>query len=274
MDLEAGIYHDDPDFDDTVDKLSNDLFQISSTNGKISELLRKTRRRRTAADGDGLVDTTAPAMDLVQTNQQRFRDLKSAIEELQQWQDPSPPHKYSQHKIAADFARLFVEFRNIQEQVLEQARDVKESPVPYRDSVSATNIDAPAGAQLDADTDNNDENEPLLEQSLAFEDQLAQHEVSYQQGLIADREEEIENVAQGMNELNEIYTNLGTIVREQGVTLDNIEANLYNMAGNVRSGAQQLTKAHHWQRRSSGRMCAFLIILLIIAAFIVLAVKI
>lgn len=288
MDLETGLFHDDPEFDDVVDRLSNDLFQINSINGQVSELLRRSQKQ--AGGGEIVTPSTDQQMTLVQQNQQLFRRLKHEIEEMQQWRDPSASQKYSQHKIAADFGRLFVEFKRIQELVLEHAK----SPSNAKPNLSSSNS-AQSTIELDGrsranqfepyDDERQEQSQSQiqepeesdfagqLDQVTAFEDQLAQDEVAYQQGLVADREQEIENIAQGMNELNEIYMNLGTIVREQGVSLDNIEANMHSVVTNVRNGDTQLTKAHRWQRRSTGRMCYFLVILLVLMLFIVISIS-
>lgn len=270
MDLETGIFTDDPEFEGVIDRLSNNLFQISSNNGRVSELLR----RQAKGNLHSSYKSNGSALLLVQDNQLLFRQLKSEIEAMQLWTDPTPSQKYSQHKLSSDFAKLFKEFKQLQERVIDSAKSQQD--IPYTDipdnrdtiELPMNNFDTVSSQQqhqIYADD--------VADQEAAFNEQLRQDEVSYQQGLVAEREQEIEHMAQGMNELNEIFESLGEIVREQGITLDNIESNMYSMASNVYSGSQQLVKAHRWQRATSGRMCCFLMILLVMLLVVVIAVS-
>ena len=259
MDLETGLYHDDPEFDHLVDQLSSELFQISSTNGKVSEALRK------AAKYDGF---STNILDQVHENQMRFRILKPQIEQLQVIEDPSQAQKYTQRKIVEDFGALFIEFKRLQELVLEQS---KQQAIHEHDLAGSLPADEALSSRsvIELDTADNYGSE----QTTALEQLVNEDEVRYQEGLVAEREQEIENIAQGMNELNEIYTNLGSIVREQGLTLDNIESNLYNVNDSTRMASSELTKAARYQRRQTGRNLCFLIILLVLSLVIVIAVK-
>lgn len=274
MDLEAGLYRDDPEFDGLVDRLSSDLFQISSTNGKISELLRKTSKQR------GLSTGSMSMLDLVQANQLHFRTVKPSIERLQVAADPNASQKYTQQKIVQDFTKLFMEFKKLQELVVQQSKEQSRhehdlaGSLPADESLASrsvveldSNISESAQDSMALDTDFG------TEQELAFEQLVSQDEIRYQEGLVAEREQEIENIAQGMNELNEIYTNLGSMVREQGLTLDNIEANIYNTRDSARGGEHELARAARYQRRQTGRNLCFLTILLVLALVIVIAVR-
>lgn len=270
MDLEAGIYKDDPEFEEVIDGLANNLFQISSNNGRIAELLRRQNRavqRASYSDND-------TALKLVQDNQDVFRQVKPEIESLQLWSDPTPSQKYSQHKLSSDFAKLFQEFKVLQESVLSRAKVQQEGPyTDSKDASSSIELDTAEQSGFAAQDQQQVYADDVADQEAAFNQQLRDDEVSYQAGLVAEREQEIEHMAQGMNELNEIFESLGEIVHEQGATLDNIESNMYNVSSNVYSGSQQLNKAHRWQRASSGRMCCFLIILLVMLLVVVIGVS-
>lgn len=46
--------------------------------------------------------------------------------------------------------------------------------------------------------------------------QITQHELEFQEQLIAEREGEIREIETGIHELNDIFRDLGAIVQEQG----------------------------------------------------------
>lgn len=286
MDPEWGLFNDSPEFDEFIERLTNDLFKINSINGQVSELLRCGQKP--SGCGHGRLSISRQQMALVQQNQLLFKRFKNDIEEMQQWRDPNVSQKYSQHKIAVDFGRLFIEFKRIQEQVLEQAKaSVILKPIPYPSYLpqSTNGLDAKSKADQAESHENAQQEQPQSqrenpeeadftarsEQVALFEEQLTKDEIAYQEGLVADREREIENIVQGMNELNEIYMDLDTIVGEQGVSLDNIEANMHYVSTYVCNGDFQLRQAYRWQRQSTGKMCHFFIIFLVLVLLIVIS---
>ncbi|RIB02861.1 hypothetical protein C2G38_2226644 [Gigaspora rosea] len=64
---------------------------------------------------------------------------------------------------------------------------------------------------------------------------------------------EIREIEQGLNELNEIFRDLGTLVSEQQSMLDNIESNVINISVNVRNSADELSSASRLQKKALNR---------------------
>lgn len=91
---------------------------------------------------------------------------------------------------------------------------------------------------------------------------------------IQQREREIHRIQQDTSTINEIFQNLQSIVEEQQVSVDSIEANLYNYAEDARGASYELRRAERYQRKAGGRMACCLMILLVIAAVILLAILI
>ncbi|PRT52563.1 Syntaxin PEP12 [Wickerhamiella sorbophila] len=248
MDIEAqGGYKDDPEFDELTERLADEIFDISATNGRLWAHLRASNPDKAA--------------DLAAKNRAQFRSLKADVERIQQWPNNLPAQKYTQTKLVREFAEAFSEFQRIQKQIARGERQLvqearKINPPP--ETPAYKDIDGAPGIEL--------------QQQQSFEEQLRQDEVAYQQGLIEERQEEIRGIEQGIVELNEIFTNLSNVIAEQGSVIDNIEANIYSVAQNTRDGAGELVKAARWQRRTGGRMLCFLIILLIFALVIILSV--
>ena len=60
------------------------------------------------------------------------------------------------------------------------------------------------------------EEQPLIDNSQQrLKLQVLDNEIEYNESLIAEREGEIREIEQGINELNEIFRDLGTLVTEQ-----------------------------------------------------------
>lgn len=91
--------------------------------------------------------------------------------------------------------------------------------------------------------------------------------------MIAQREREIEDIAQGIIELASIFQDLNAMVIDQGSMLDRIDYNVERMAADVKGADQELTVATNYQRRSVKRKAMLLLVLLIVGAFILLGLK-
>jgi len=90
---------------------------------------------------------------------------------------------------------------------------------------------------------------------------------------ILHREKAIEDIAQGIIELSNIFQELQTMVIDQGSMLDRIDFNVESMATDVKEAAKELTVATNYQRRSLKRKIMLLLLLIIAGMFILLGLK-
>ncbi|KAH7309441.1 SNARE domain-containing protein [Stachybotrys elegans] len=90
---------------------------------------------------------------------------------------------------------------------------------------------------------------------------------------IAQREREIEDIAQGIIDLSDLFRDLQTMVIDQGTMLDRIDYNVERMNADVKGAEQELKVASGYQRRTTKRKIILLLILLIAGMFILLLVK-
>jgi syntaxin 16 len=91
---------------------------------------------------------------------------------------------------------------------------------------------------------------------------------------IAQREREIEDIAQGIIELANIFQELQTMVIDQGSMLDRIDYNVERMAADVKQADKELTVATGYQRKSIKRKIILLLLILVAGMFILLGLKI
>ncbi|RYP47084.1 hypothetical protein DL768_006811 [Monosporascus sp. mg162] len=90
---------------------------------------------------------------------------------------------------------------------------------------------------------------------------------------IAQREREIEDIAQGIIELSDLFRDLHTMVIDQGTMLDRIDYNVERMAVDVKAADRELVVAAGYQRRTTKRRLILLLLLLIAGAIILLVLK-
>lgn len=116
------------------------------------------------------------------------------------------------------------------------------------------------------------QNQDSQQQTQMTEDDIQQTELQYHMLLTEERNRQIDEVAQGIREVNSIFKDLGEIVSQQGEQLDTVEDNIMQMLGNTQQAARELNKAHEYQKRKGKWSCIFLVALCIIVLIIVLAV--
>ncbi|RKP30639.1 t-SNARE [Metschnikowia bicuspidata] len=104
------------------------------------------------------------------------------------------------------------------------------------------------------------------------EDEIQQTELQYHLLLTEERNRQINEVAEGIREVNSIFKDLGELVTQQGEQLDTVEENILQMQGNTQQASRELTKAHEYQKRKSKWGCILLVALFILVLIMVLAV--
>jgi t-SNARE complex subunit (syntaxin) len=102
---------------------------------------------------------------------------------------------------------------------------------------------------------------------------LAPQELIHQEQLIQEREAEIREIESGIHELHEIFQDINTLVLQQGEQLDNIEANVGNVAADTAGAAEELTTAADYQRKAGKRAACLMIILGVVVCVVLVAVS-
>ncbi|CDH12397.1 related to Syntaxin PEP12 [Zygosaccharomyces bailii ISA1307] len=141
-------------------------------------------------------------------------------------------------------------------------------------------INARAKAAFDQEEEQKQHNEVALldeaengtsAQMVVEREPINNEEFAYQQHLIQQRDQEISSIENGITELNEIFKDLGAVVQQQGLMVDNIEANIYTASDNTQMASQELDKALRSQKHSS-KWCLYLLIALSCMLFMLLLV--
>lgn len=102
---------------------------------------------------------------------------------------------------------------------------------------------------------------------------LQQKQLHANDAVIIQREREIEEIAQGIIDLSDLFRDLQTMVIDQGTMLDRIDYNVERMATDVQGAEKELKIASGYQKRTTKRKIIFLLFLIVVGMFILLLVK-
>ena len=88
-----------------------------------------------------------------------------------------------------------------------------------------------------------------------------------------ERDEEINKIAQSIEELSTIFKELAVLVIDQGTILDRIDFNMEQVAEHTRRGVVEIEKAEQYQKAARPRICIALLLFLITIMMIALILK-
>jgi hypothetical protein len=167
--------------------------------------------------------------------------------------------KYTVQKLSREFGSAGQEFQVIQRRALEKDRASKAA-------LEDTTTTSPTGEGRSS--------QHTQQQQQQFESPrlASQTEVDFQENLIIERESEIRNIEQGVSELNELFRDVATIVREQGDVIDAIDVNVENVRNDTRGADVELTQASRYQKNARNKACCLLLIMAVVLVVVVLAV--
>ncbi|CAK9169005.1 unnamed protein product [Ilex paraguariensis] len=163
-----------------------------------------------------------------------------------------------QRSLATDLQNLSMELRKKQSTYLQRLRQQKEGP---------------DGMDLEMNLNRNHsrmEDDELDEMGFN-EHQMAKLKKS--EAFTAEREREIQQVVESVNELAQIMKDLSVLVIDQGTIVDRIDYNIQNVAASVEEGLKQLQKAERTQKKGGMVMCATVLIIMCFIMLVLLIIK-
>ncbi|CAB39138.2 Syntaxin pep12 [Schizosaccharomyces pombe] len=168
-------------------------------------------------------------------------------------------------KLTRDFNTVLAELQRVQQKCAQQESDsVAAAQAALNQDVGQHFIEEEE-RNVSLSNNSSGQRQPLTESK------ISNSQLEYQQRLINERQGEIENLTQGINELNEIFRDLSTIINEQGELVTNIEYNVGNTSTNTKNASRQLQIANEHSRKARKRSFCFLVILVVILGVILTA---
>ncbi|KAK3055407.1 hypothetical protein LTS18_011811 [Coniosporium uncinatum] len=145
--------------------------------------------------------------------------------------------------LATRVGEVSATFRKKQATYLKKMRQINGMSTPLERSSTPVNTSNPYTdpSMMEAESDRQISQGTLLQ--TAQQKQRQMHAPNANEALISQREKEIEDIAQGIIELANIFSELQTMVIDQGSMLDRIDYNVERMAVDVKAADKELTVA-------------------------------
>uniref|UniRef100_A0A7N0U4D8 t-SNARE coiled-coil homology domain-containing protein n=1 Tax=Kalanchoe fedtschenkoi TaxID=63787 RepID=A0A7N0U4D8_KALFE len=174
--------------------------------------------------------------------------------------------KITDAKLAKDFQAVLKEFQKAQRLAAE--RETAYTPfVPQ--AVLPSSYTA---SEIDVGADRSQEQRALLVESRRQEVLLLDNEIAFNEAIIEEREQGIQEIQQQIGEVNEIFKDLAVLVHEQGTMIDDIGSNIEGAQAATVQAKSQLAKASKTQRSNSSLTCLLLVIFGIILLIIIVVI--
>ncbi|XP_022746048.1 syntaxin-43-like isoform X3 [Durio zibethinus] len=225
----------------------------------MAELAKAHAKALMPSFGDGKEDhqnieaLTHEITNLLKQSEKRLRKLSKAGPS-----EDSNIRKNVQHSLATDLQKLSVELRKKQSTYLKRLRQQKEG----QDGVDLEmNLNGNRSKAEDDDLGDmvfNEHQMAKLKQSEAF---------------TVEREREIQQVVESVNEVAQIMKDLSVLVIDQGTIVDRIDYNIQNVATTVEEGLKQLQKAERTQKQGGMVMCASVLVIMCFVMLVLLILK-
>jgi len=99
------------------------------------------------------------------------------------------------------------------------------------------------------------------------------NEIVFNEALIEEREQAIEEIQQQIGEVHEVFKDLATLVHAQGVIIEEIDTNIENSAEATKEAKREVAKADKTQKSNSSLLCILMVIfgVVLLVVIIVLA---
>nr|DAD43078.1 TPA_asm: hypothetical protein HUJ06_001308 [Nelumbo nucifera] len=172
--------------------------------------------------------------------------------------------KIADAKLAKDFQAVLKEFQKAQRLAAE--RETAYTPfIPQ--AVLPSSYTA---SELDISSGKSPEERALLVESRRQEVLLLDNEIVFNEAIIEEREQGIQEIQQQIGEVNEIFKDLAVLVHDQGAMIDEIDSNIENSHAATAQAKAQLAKASKTQRSNSSLTCLLLVIFGIILLIVII----
>jgi len=243
-------YADDPEFNRFTSDLSDKLLTLTATVSRLTNQIGLLGTRRETER------VRERVRDLIDEGSSGFKEAGEGLKKALAWPDVGPAQRFTQGKLNREFQASLKEFQDLQAVVLKKERA------------------AAAASRAALDEQTSPDTSPVAQQQQQQEQlRLApQEEVDFQESLIIERESEIRNIEQSVDELNELFRDVWHMVREQDESLDVVAANVEHTRDDTRQAHVELRSASRYQRNARNKLCCLLLILAVILTIIILAV--
>uniref|UniRef100_A0A1D1YH92 Syntaxin-43 n=1 Tax=Anthurium amnicola TaxID=1678845 RepID=A0A1D1YH92_9ARAE len=224
---------------------------------KMSDLFKAHAKALMPSFGDGREDQhavevlTLEITDLLKKSEKRLQKLGAGGSS-----EDSNVRRNVQRSLATDLQKLSIELRKKQSAYLKRLQQLTEDGFNLEMNLN--------GSKSEPDYDDFSD--------VGFSDQQMS-KLKRTEAFTKEREREITQVVESVNELAQIMKDLSALVIDQGTIIDRIDYNIQNVAASVEEGFKQLQKAERTQRRGGMVMCATVLVIMCFVMLVLLILK-
>ncbi|CUS20494.1 LAQU0S01e07866g1_1 [Lachancea quebecensis] len=259
-----------------LDAISRPGTKAHRSNGTLDELLSElTHSINELQKKNGLLGTRRDSQELRHSVE---TELVPQCETLRDRIEQVVSDDYSNGKLATDFASLKGELIRSKRQFseLKSRFPLRKAQRPSSNSVVSQNsgyVSMPVAIAEESTPLLQDQGDRGRQQQLQENQRpsVSQDELNFHTLIQQERSEEISRIHTAVQEVNAIFHQLGSLVREQGEDVDNIDNNISGLAGNLQRANEQLGKADQSQRKKNRCGIITLVIIVVIVLVVVLA---
>ncbi|KAL5568255.1 hypothetical protein UlMin_024830 [Ulmus minor] len=221
---------------DTSQALASGIFQINTA---VSAFYRLVNSLGTPKDTfqlrEKLHKTRLHIGQLVKDTSSKLRQAS----ENDLHTDISTAKKIADAKLAKDFQSVLREFQKAQRLAAER----ETTYAPYVPKDVLTSSCSVHEQEISSTTSYEQQQQTLLLESKRDEVLLFDNEIAFNEAIIEEREQGIQEIQHQINEVNEIFKYLAVLVHDQGVLIDDIGSNIGNSHAATSQATTQLAKA-------------------------------
>lgn len=187
-----------------------------------------------------------------------------AASETDQHTAVSANKKIADAKLAKDFQAVLKEFQKGQRLAAE--RETAYTPFIPQAVLPSSYV----ASELNLSPDKMQEQQAVLIESRRQEVLQLENEVVFNEAIIEEREQGIQEIQQQIGEVNEIFKDLAVLVHEQGVMIDDIDSNIESSYSATVQAKSQLNKASKSQKSNSSLTCLLLVIFGVVLLIVII----
>ncbi|CAI9287258.1 unnamed protein product [Lactuca saligna] len=232
---------------------------IQVARSKMAELSKAHVKALMPSFGDGREDQhriealTHEVTALLKKSEKRLRKLSAAG-----CAEDSTVRKNVQRSLATDLQSLSMELRRKQSTYLKRLQQQKEGS-------DGVDLEMKLNGKHSISEDDGYDDLGFNKHQMA--------KLKKSEAFTAERDREIHQVAESVNELAQIMKDLSVLVIDQGTIIDRIDYNIQNVAVSVDEGLKQLQKAERNQKQGGMVMCATVLVFMCFLMLLLLILK-
>ncbi|XP_015689621.1 syntaxin-22-like isoform X2 [Oryza brachyantha] len=217
------------------------VFQITTAVATYRRLLNSLGTPKdTPALRDQLQKTSHNILQLAKDAKEKLRRAAEADKSA----DTSADKRVADMKLARDFATTMEEYGKLQNLAIQKE-------MAYKPVVSQTSQPNYTTGDRSQESGKMPEQHALLAESKRQEVLQLDNEIVFNEAIIEEREQAIQDIQQQIGEVHEAFKDLATLVHMQGVTIEEIDTNIENSAAATKEAKVEMAKASKTHKSNS-----------------------